>query len=271
VPLPAPDLGQSLHPTHQATEPTETWHREDRPVLLDELRALRHEDLIGRPHLALEVVAVDRDDGRGGDEAHAAGAQAQPELVVEEPVQLHAQQSLAGLDHRAAEERRGLRDRGRERQRAGWPARAIVAEDPAALADERGVAVHDACLRMPHKGSDDPLDGVHGEEAVVAVHPADDLTGARLERLVDGVRLSAIRLARPADRVAGLGEDRRRLVGRVAVGDYVLDPLVGLPCDGAEAVAKEAPLVEGRSQDRDERQVRRLCHGRPCLVRTTIG
>lgn len=146
-----------------------------------------------------------------------------------------------------------------------------MANDPAALVHERRVAVHDSGFRMVCQRSDDTLDRVDGEQTVVAVHPADDLPAARLERLVDGVGLSSVGLALPADSVAGVRQDLTRPVGRASVHHHVLDPRVGLPRDGVETIAQETPLVERRRQDRDERQVVRHGEGRSCLVSTIIG
>src|SRR5438309_11763587 len=147
----------------------------------------------------------------------------------------------------------------------------MLTEDPSALVDEGGIAVHDACVRMVGEAGDGASDAVDGEAAVVAVHPADDLARARLERLVDGVTLPPVRLARPTDRAARLGEDLHRPVRGRAVDDDVLDARIRLSRDRLEAVAQKAALVERRCQDRDEPEV--VVHGyvRSCLARTIIG
>ena len=95
---------------------------EDRPLLLGELCGLAPEHLVTHSDLALRMVTVDREDYRQMNEAHAAAAEAEPKLVVEQRVQIDAQYSLARLYDRPSEEHCRLHERRDERKVPFGPA-----------------------------------------------------------------------------------------------------------------------------------------------------
>ena len=100
----------------------ETVRAEDRPELLAELCSLAPEQIVAHSDLALRMVTVDREDYRQMNEAHAAAAEAEPELVVEQRVQIDAQYSLARLYDRPSEEHCRLHERRDERKVPFGPA-----------------------------------------------------------------------------------------------------------------------------------------------------
>src|SRR5882762_11837590 len=90
------------------------------------------------------------------------------------------------------------------------------------------------------------------KQDVVRVEVADDLAVRPSEALVDRGSLPCIGLREPAHTVSVTPEDGESLVRGTAVDDEVLDVRVRLAEDAVDGASDEAPLVEGRRDDRDE-------------------
>lgn len=207
--------------------------------------------LVGLP---LRLVSVDSQDLVDAAE-RVLGRQPEPELMVHRVVKRFVEEAV--LERPPTDEDRRLRDD------VLLPEVALVVprhpqdvEEAARLAYERRVSVHDVHVRVGLEVIHDTLYRVVEQVCVVGVEPADDLSPAAVECLVQRLRLPSIRFADPVPGRKSCAQDVDAAVGRTTVHDDMLQMRIRLPRDGAERLNEPAALIERRGENRDERLLR---------------
>lgn len=198
-------------------------------------------------------------DARAGEELghmrdrRPAVTESEPIFVVHRAIERVVKQTEA-IHRMSAPESGRLTDEARfDELREAVGARRVIAELAIVGIDEPGVAIEHVPFLMLLKMRDYGGDGA-GEERIVGVEIGDDLASAAAQALVDGVGLPAITLGLPGETLAITSKDVNGTIGRAAVEDEILDVWVVLSQHAFDGAAKEGCLVEGRRDDRNDRQ-----------------
>ncbi len=195
---------------------------------------------------------------------HPAGlGEAQPELVIHAVVEILLDLRPCALPERAREEDLRLIEELAfqpaaleieqlgQRQRPVGCCRQMAVQDPAFVMDDADPRHH--IRPAGGKGERHRCQRPRGQH-VVGIEPGHDLARRPGKALVDGLALALVLLARRMSQATLVArQDGRRLVGRAAVHDDMLDRGIVLTQDREDRLLDEAPLVQRGGDDADAR------------------